>query len=451
MNYLTSLKTGIIIESFFIILILLVSIEYDYLFLQKNKIMPSRFKYKFLLILIAAFFTLIIVFFMQLNIQTYIFGDSYSYIFAAKELYSEFKFHDHRPLVISFINGLPLLFGFNEKILFVWSFIINYMCWLSTILLIFEIGKEYFSIKKSFVFAVFYIFCIGNFFIIFHLLSETIFIFLLILVLYFLIFLNKTKKINFLIYSINVLILMSMIKPLSIGLIFILLFIYFKDLKQIFISKYSFFILISLSILSLQLIKMKKEYGDYTISYIDGVTYYNYLGTRADCLKNNLEFIQGKNDRVVKLKNKSMMEIKLIAKKDLKEQLTYNKYNLIKAFIINIINNTSKGSAAVHSCENIKKTNYFKYFSFTFKAISKFQNIIFTILGFILSMHFLFSKTTRLIKFISIQIIYFILISAISSDQGDRFHIVFFPVIIILIIIEHFKIKKTITKKLFIN
>ena len=409
--------------------------------------MLSRFKYEYLLIIIAIFFTLIVVFLMQINFQTYIFGDSYSYIFAAKELYFESKVNDHRPLIINIINGLPLLFGFSEKSLFIWSFIINYFSWLSTIILLYKIGEEISNKRKSFVFAILYIFCIGNFFIIFHLLSETIFIFLLVLVLYFLLLFNRRKNIVFFISSISILILMLMIKPLSIGLIFILLFIYFKDLKLVLASKYSVFILISLSILALQLIKMKNGYGNYTISYIDGVTYYNYLGTRADCLKNNIEFEQGKNERVVKLKNKSMMEIKLIAKNDFKEQLTNNKYNLLKAYIINVINNSSKGSASVHSCVNLKKTNYFEYFSFTFKAISKLQNIFFTILGFIFSTYFAFSKTSKLIKFISISIIYFIMISAISSDQGDRFHIVIFPAIIILIITGHLKIKHPVIKK----
>lgn len=413
--------------------------------------MIPKIKYEYLLVFIALIFSLIVNYCMQISYVRFIFSDSYSYILAAKELYYDFRFNDHRPLVINAINGLPLLFGYDEKSLFVWSLLVNYFCWIGTILLLYKIAKNKFSERKSFLFALIYIFFIGNFFIVFHLLSETIFTFLLVVVLQFLILFNTTKKIGFFIFSLSLLIVMSMIKPLCIGLIFILLLIYFKDLKLVFSSKYSFLILISSCVLLLQLIKMNKEYGNYTISYIDVITYYNYLGTRADCLKNNIEFEQGKNERVVKLRDTSMKAMKLIAKKDFEEQLINNKCNLFKAFFINIINNTSKGSDSVHACKNIKKTNYFDVFSYVFKATSKIQNIIFTIIGFVLSVYFIFSKTSKLIKFISLLIVYFILISAISSNQGDRFHIVIFPVILILVIIGNFDKATNDLKKIFLN
>jgi hypothetical protein len=79
-----------------------------------------------------------------------------------------------------------------------------------------------------------------------------------------------------------VLFLAALVKPLSLGLGFLLLLYYFKKLKAIFINKFSPFIFISLSLIFLQMYSLKKDYGDFTISYIDSFTYYNYLGTRAD-------------------------------------------------------------------------------------------------------------------------------------------------------------------------
>ena len=403
--------------------------------------MISKFKYENLLILIAIVFTLIVNFLMQINYQTFVFGDSFSYILAAKELYIKAKLNDHRPLVITIINGFPLLFNNNEKNLFLWSFILNYFCWLTTIILLFNIAKKIVDIKKSFIITLCYILCIGNFFIIFDLLSETIFIFLLVLILYFTTLFDKSKSIMFLVYNLCLLILMTMIKPLSVGLIFIFIFIYFKDLKLIFRCKYLVLIFLSLSVLAIQLINMKKQFGNYTISYIDGVTYYNYLGTRADCYKKNIEFVPGRNKRIIELKDKTMIEIKLIAKKDFINQLSNNKYNLLKAYFFNVINNSTKGSGSVHECVNKKNTCYFVYFLYIFKAVSKIQNIVFTFLGFILSIYFIFTKASKLIKFTSVLILYFIFISAISSNQGDRFHIVFYPLVIILIITGNFKIK----------
>ena len=64
---------------------------------------------------------------------------------------------------------------------------------------------------------------------------------------------------------------------------------------------------------------------------------------------------------------------------------------------------------------------------------TKIQNCIFTCLGILMSIYFLIKKRSKLlIKIISFVILYVVAISAISSDQGDRFHIVIYPLILIL-------------------
>ena len=141
--------------------------------------MCFKLKYEFLLLIIAAVLCLTLIFVMQLNYQTLIFGDSNSYILAAKELYLQGKLNDHRPLIISIINGFPLLFGFDEKNLFNWSLFVNIFCWICTILTLYKIGLLYLNKRTSFFLALCFICCFGNFFIIFHLLSETIFVFFL--------------------------------------------------------------------------------------------------------------------------------------------------------------------------------------------------------------------------------------------------------------------------------
>ena len=224
-----------------------------------------------------------------------------------------------------------------------------------------------------------------------------------------------------------------MIKPLSLGLFFVIVIRFYSQWKSIFFSKYSLFIYTAFFLLFFQMNSLKKQYGNFTVSYIDSFTYYNYLGTRAYCLQNNTDYNQGINARVDLFSNLTDSIQKKVASEDLKLQLKTNKVNLIKAYGINLVTNATKGSASVFGCENILKTRYFNYSHYFFKVISKLQNIIFTLLGFLLASYFLIQKRGEIYdKMISFVIFYIIFVSAISSDQGDRFHIVIYPLILIL-------------------
>lgn len=398
------------------------------------KILFQKYKYPIYLILIASIWILFVTFGMQLFQQNFIFGDTKSYILAAQELFLKHKLNSQRPLIISFINGFPLLFGFSKSVLFFWSLSINLFCWFAIILVVFLICEERANSKLAFQVALIFVFCIGNLFIAFHLLSETIFTFLLIFVFYLTHKYFKKRKNIFLLISIFILILMIMIKPLAFGLFFILMFFVYKQWREVFFNSFSFLIYGSLLLLFFQMNGLKKQYGNFTVSYIDSFTYYNYLGTRADCLKNNLEFKQGLNFRYIYFSTLTDSVQKKIASEDFKFQLKNNKINLFKAYFINLFINSSKGSASVFGCENKDKTICFEGLKLFFKIISKIQNCIFSIIAILLSVYYLIIKRSELIiKIISLSIIYIIAISAISSDQGDRFHIVTYPLILILV------------------
>ncbi|MES2746733.1 MAG: hypothetical protein V4648_00045 [Bacteroidota bacterium] len=403
-----------------------------------------NFKTHLFLLLIAMVWLLVVVFIFQINAQTFTFGDSTSYYLAAVDLYQKGILNDHRPLVISAINGLPLAFGFENSAIYTWSLIVNLSCWLATLLLIFTIAKRYVSQKLAFLVSVFFIFCLGNLFITFHLLSETVFTFCLLLVLYLIQKHLETKKINFLIYATSLLILAIMIKPLSLLLVIIILLFFYKKAMKLFTSKHSIVIYLSGCVLLFQLFTLKKEFGNFTVSYIDAFTYYNYLGTRADCLQHNVLFEQGKNERYVYFSTLSPSQQKEVAAADFKQQLTNNTVNLGKAYFINLWINATKGSASVFGCENKANTSYFIPFQMLFKSIAKVQNIVLTSIGLALSLLTLvrWKRADLFFKISSIVILYVVIISAISSDQGDRFHIVLYP--IILLLLAHFYQKKQI-------
>jgi hypothetical protein len=390
-------------------------------------------KYQCFLNLISLLIFIIIAFLCQLHIQTYKFPDSFSYVLACKELYFDLKLDDHRPFLYSLIYGIPLLFTKNIESIFLWSLVLNILLWFATINVLFKTLQSITTIKTAFYASLVFSICIGNIFIIFHLLTETIFTFTILLTVYYLINYSENKKIKHLIYALSVLILACLIKPLNLGIVLICIIFYYKDILKITKSRYSIALYFSILLFMIQLIGMKLTYGNFTLSYIDSSTYYNYLGTKADCFKNNEVFIQGKNKRVMETSKLSHQEMKSLAQKDISNQLRNNKVNLIKAYLSNLYINSTKGSASVHGCKNINKTSYFGAFQFTFKVISKIQNIFLTQIGILTSLIILYNykNNTKSILFVAFTILYCIGVSAISTDQGDRFHIILYPLIIL--------------------
>ncbi|RZJ81327.1 MAG: carboxypeptidase regulatory-like domain-containing protein [Flavobacterium sp.] len=104
---------------------------------------------------------------------------------------------------------------------------------------------------------------------------------------------------------------------------------------------------------------MKQEYGSFTITYIDGVTLYNYLGSKAMCLKNNTEFDQGNNKRADYIYSLPYIESKEVASKDFILQAKTNTINLAKAYIIDIAINCASPSDCINLCKNINGKSYF--------------------------------------------------------------------------------------------
>ncbi|WP_395063692.1 hypothetical protein [Flavobacterium sp.] len=396
--------------------------------------MISKLKYEYLLSIIAISWIIFFSYTIQLTPYFSVYGDDGSYLYSAKSLYYDFKVDSSRPLLISAIHGLPFLFGFSILNVIKWGFFLNFCSWIFTVLLLFKIISKKINRKVAFVFSLFFVFCIGNLAIAFNFLSESIFIFLILISIYLLLQFYDSGRYYYITLSIAFLALNSLIKPISIGLVVVLLIFYIRNIKLIFINKYSWVILFSFFLVFFQMNSLKKSHGDYTLSYIGSITYYNYLGTKANCYKKNIEFNPGTNERAKSIRQKSSHEIKKIAEEDLKNQIINNKFNLLKAYLFCIYSNSTKGSYIVSQTKNKKETMYFDLFYYSFKAISKLQNILFTFLAVVLSFYYLIKvRKEKYFTVISVFILYIFFISAMSCLQCDRFHIAFFPLLLILI------------------
>jgi hypothetical protein len=154
------------------------------------------------------------------------------------------------------------------------------------------------------------------------------------------------------------------------------------------------------------------------------------------CLKNGIEYSQYNNPRAEYIYNyQSEFQVD-IAAEDFKNQLRDNKTNLIKAYFIDILDNSKSGSGCVSDCKNIKKTTYFASVQKMLYHFTTYQNSIFSVIGFLIAVFFIFKfkKVQNLQFYFSIYILYTITTAGISCQQGDRFHAVLFPYILFLIL-----------------
>lgn len=396
-----------------------------------------KYRYHVLLLLTGLLWLFLFDVLVQMSLQGVMHSDSYNYQEAAKNLYVFHTGHIYRPILMSIINGFPYLFGSSDAFIFTFGFYINIFCWLATALLLFEILKDFLSPRVAFCFAVCSFFIVGNTAHVFHLLTETIYTFMIMLAFYFLLQYYKKQEFLWLSLSVSVLLLTMLIKPgskfLAIGFLIYYIYIIFKNYK----SKAIRFLYAGLLLILVQCGGMKYQFGDFTISYIDAPTYYGYLGSKAKCIEQGKEYKQLNNPRADYIFSNEAHRQKEIASEDFKNQLQFNTVNLIKAYVSDVIENTVSGNSCIEECKNVKKVNqdFFDFSKHLLFDITKWQNRLLTLLAILLSAFFLFRyyNRERVYFFIAVFISYIIVLSGISCGQGDRFHLVTFPFVILLL------------------
>lgn len=395
----------------------------------------AKYHYHILIVLIGLSWLFLFDFLTQMSNQGIIYADSYNYIESSKNLYVFHRGHSLRPILMAFISGIPYLFGGDDQSLLTYSFYINVFCWLGFFIVLFEIIKEFLIPKKAFFCTIGALFIVGNTAHVFHLLTETIIMFFTIVGFYLLIQYYKKQQFRYLSFALTIFSLNMLIKPgfKFLAIFFVLFFI--RAIIKNFKSKFIWFLYGSLFLVLLQCAGLKYQYGNFTLSYIDGITYYNYLGSKAMCLKFDKEYSQNDNPRAEFLFSYESDEQKRIAGEDLKQQLQYNTVNLAKAYVLDIIENTKTGNTCIEDCKNIKNSTSFPFWKSVLFAISKWQNRFLTLLAILLAGYCFFSnyKKDKVIFLLSVYMLYIIATSGISCSQGDRFHLVIFPFIIVLL------------------
>ncbi|GAA4048187.1 hypothetical protein GCM10022388_12180 [Flavobacterium chungnamense] len=394
-----------------------------------------KYKFEILIVLIGFLWIEFLNFILQLDIQNRISPDAESYFESAYDLYFLHKGHQYRPVFLALIHGIPFLFGCSNLEVFKACYPINFLFWIGTGLLLFKILCNILTLKKSFYISLISIFFIGSAICIFNLYSENIYLFFIVLGFYFLQKYYVNSKFLFLSISLSIFIISMLIKPgAKLFAIFLVLF-FVKEILKNYNNKAIIFLYGSFFLVLIQCGLLKKQYGDFTISYIDSVTYYNYLGSKAVCLSQGKKLNQLDNPRMDYIFSISNTETKKIAFDDLINQISNNKFYLFYAYLSDVYDNSTAGNTALDYTININNTGYFKFSKIFFFTISKFQNMFFTIIGFFLSISMFFSsyKKEPYFSLISFFVLYTIFLSGISCSQGDRFHLPILSFVLILI------------------
>jgi hypothetical protein len=394
-----------------------------------------KYKYHFIVIFVGLCCIEVLNFLLQLNKQTLVYPDCSNYLESAQNLYFKFSGHYYRPILMAFITGIPYLFGSSDAGIFQWSFVVNVFCWLGTSVILFEILKNSIKEKVAFWFAILPFFILGNIILNYHLLTENIFVFFIMFAFYLLFQYYKTSKFWYLSLSLSLLLSSMLIKPGAKFFGIIILLFFAKEILKNYKQKSMIFLYGSLLMITIQVVGMKVQFGDFTISYIDGVTYHNYICSKAECFKSGTEYDQINNSRAENLFSLDFTDQKKVAFEDLKHQVQTNFQNLVKAYFSDVIENSKTGNACIEDLKNYENKTDFPFWKKLIFNFSKWQNRIFTLLAILLSTLFLYTnfRKERKFFFVALFITYIIVLSGISCGQGDRFHLVTFPFVILLL------------------
>jgi hypothetical protein len=282
-------------------------------------------------------------------------------------------------------------------------------------------------------------------------LSELPFLFLMLLVFYFLTHYFNTFTIRYLHIAVFILLFSILVRPGIVFFVILVLLFFYKELLKSILSKSFILILLAVFLLAFQMISMKSKFGDYTFSYIGDVTYYNYLGSKAICFKENKVLNQSTNSRAAYIFSLDYANQKKVATQDLLSQVQFNTKNLVLAYIDDVEENTKTGSSNLLIVENKNKSVGFDLIVKIAQELSEWQNKLLTLFGLIFSIVLILvhKKVPKIILFFCTYFFYVFLISGISSSQGDRFHVLFYPFVLILIFysLKHRNILFTATKQ----
>lgn len=378
-------------------------------------------------------------------------GDAGTYENAAKLLYQHnFKTDPNRPYFYPLILGIPYLITDNDQTITYWGYILNISCWLLTIFLLYKTINTFLNERASLLLTLLFGLNISNIVITNQNLSESIFTLTFFIVISRILIYIQSHDLLQLHISILALCITIIIKPGTFVLLPVLgAYLIYERVNHLgwFSKKFLIYPMIGILLLTIQGLQNKKHYNSFSISHIGNVTWYLYAGAQAksyhyitdihneisqrNSILNSLDYKQEK---------KVWLKVDSISKDDLKKQLHHNPKSILQSIKTNILGNATSGADHILTLKNRTNNNSFEKIKSTFYKISVMQNTCYSLAVIAIiavSMLTVFKRkrfgnnTIVGILVINTLITTIIITSGLSFWQGDRFHIILVPGIIL--------------------
>lgn len=357
--------------------------------------------------------------------------DSTTYIEAADMLYNDFAPHHLRPLGYAFLLGLPNLFiEMDTHDYVIWSTVLNALAWLLMLLLCFKTLEHWFN-RSVFPFiltcALFILFSYYGF--IFLVLTEIFTALGLVAAVYLFSRSSKTQNSGYFLTGVSLLVFLVLIRP---GLFYLAIlavlyaFIRYRGqaLRNVWLSS-------ALLLLVVQCTWMKMTYGNFKPSYIDSVTWYLYTGAQIEAEitgQNTADVAAARHKEMHFMLNKERARL---SSEDLKSKVLEHPSLVYKWIMKNHGENVHGGSYPYNGVKlnhpsAQQRDRAEVLLQATLQQNRNSQKFIFWLT--LISLLFI-RKLTIPLLFCAGTVWYISGTSSISFWQGDRFHMIFYPLL----------------------
>lgn len=382
--------------------------------------------------------------------QGYLVEDSHSYLNLLHSFIPDpFRTMGY-PLFLTFIKSINFTIDFMKM-----AFILQWIFWIGSVWISGRILLQW--VQWPYVWVLCGLLLLNPSYSVYsHLiLTEIPFIFLIVLSVYGLFRFQATKNNFYLVFAFGLVCIATLFRPglfyfeilISLALLFFL--IHKRDWKSfvMFTAIFSMFIIFPIR-------QFHQQYQIHKLSIIDDLTIYRYLNARALSLTDNcdLQTAMNKLDQASNgLAEASMATRSAFYRKAFNGTVSEHPYEVIKAFGMNLISNIHTGNTyynQTHSGSN-------RHWVFNISRIFNMIYSILLLLSFVLLPILLMKPKFRMTfwqntpgMIIMLYCLYQFFSSGVSFWQGDRFNIVWMPLLSIGLIswLPYIRMKKRIEK-----
>jgi len=390
--------------------------------------------------------------------------DAQSYVNAGKYFWLQQKLHFFRTWGYPLIAGLPLVFTENENTARAFLILCNFIFFTGSVLLLFHIIQETANKILAWIGSILFLLSPGIVFIQFAVLTESLFIFISLLAIRYFQLYTRNAQPKYLVWFYLFICYAAAIRPIYFYLCIILLpwlFVIFYRRK--FNWKFPTAIAgIFILFILLPMFAMKRSYGVFTFTHNSGYVLYHYIGSYAASIPGSTQIkMYDSFDKAEKAldarygvqKTEDILWTKRdsLYRSEFKQLLRTKFKSFLVAYIFNLKENATSASHFLPLNAKSNKANH------NLATLSKWENMAMSIIGFLLFPCFIFFGFVQVLRkkgnnlfreqnvFVAILGLVLMAFGALSFWQGDRFSIVYYPMVLILVaaVLQTFNKQKT--------